>query len=318
MSDSARNPSLFQCCAAATSSAHGAVRPRRIDQRFLRSLTDAGLPTPTRTVAVTALAQVPRSVPTAAVVEGVFTPRRIDSSLTSFVVQHPEATFIVDPSFCLDAEHRAIAQLPGLLRPAVRPPADAIATVTALRAEPGLPALDFALPTHAHWDHVCGLLDLPGLPVHLHQVERDWVMAGPVPPVGGVRDSLVNRPVAEYELDGPPVLTFTRSRDLFGDGSVVLVDLAGHTPGSVGVLAHTARGWVLLAGDAAWHALQIEKVRQKSGFPGLFVDENRELTFKTLHRLHLAQQVVRVVPTHDHDAAQHLAAPRSQAAEPLR
>ncbi|WP_369640285.1 MBL fold metallo-hydrolase [Nocardia sp. JMUB6875] len=317
MSDPVRNSSLFQCCAAVTTSITGAIRPRRADQRFLRSLTDAGLPTPQRTVTVTALQQTERSVPTSAVVEGVFTPKRIGSSLTSFVIQHPEATFIVDPSFCLDAEHRAIAQLPGLLRPAVRPPADTIATITALEAEPGLPALDFALPTHAHWDHVCGLLDLPGLPVHMHSVEKDWVTTGPVAPVGGVRDGLLDRPMVEYELDGPPVLTFARSRDLFGDGSVVLVDLAGHTPGSVGVLAHTARGWVLLAGDAAWHALQIEKIRQKSGFPGIFVDVDRDLTFKTLHRLHLAQRLVKVVPTHDHAAAQHLTTRYQEAAEPL-
>ncbi|BAW07128.1 beta-lactamase [Nocardia seriolae] len=295
----------------------GAIRPRPADQRFLRSITDAGLPTPERTVTVTALRQVERSVPTSAVVEGVFTPRRIGSALTSFVIVHPEATFVVDPSYCLDAEHRAIAQLPALLRPAVRPPADTVATVSALRDEPGLPALDFALPTHAHWDHVCGLLDLPGLPVHMHGVEKNWVMTGPVAPVGGVRDGLLDRPMVEYELDGPPVLTFTRSRDLFGDGSVVLVDLAGHTPGSIGVLAHTARGWVLLAGDAAWHALQIEKIRQKSAFPGIFVDVDRDLTFKTLHRLHLAQRLVRVVPTHDHDAAQHLSTTRAEPAEPL-
>ncbi|WP_425300293.1 ABC transporter permease subunit, partial [Nocardia farcinica] len=37
-------------------------------------------------------------------------------------------------------------------------------------------------------------------------------------------------------IDGPPVLSLARSRDVFGDGSVVLVDLAGHTPGSFGVL----------------------------------------------------------------------------------
>ncbi|MGV9838015.1 MBL fold metallo-hydrolase [Nocardia niigatensis] len=317
MSDPVRKTTLWQCCTAAVSSLHGAVRPRRVDERFLRSLTDAGLPTPERTVTVTALPQFPRSAPTSAIVEGVFTPSRLASSLTSFVVQHPEATFIVDPSYCLDAEHRAIAQLHGVIRPFVRPPVETIPTITALQGESTFPALDFALPTHAHWDHVCGLLDFPDLPVHLHSTERAWVMTGPVAPVGGVRDALVDRPVVEYELDGPPVLTFTRSHDLFGDGSVVLVDLAGHTPGSVGVLAHTARGWILLAGDAAWHALQIERVRQKPGFPGLFVDENRDLAFRTLHRLHLVQRLIPVIPTHDHDAAQQLAAHREEATEPL-
>lgn len=308
VADPVRSPGIRQCCSAAAGLVLGMVRPRRPDERFIRSVADAGLPTPGRTVTVTALPQVPRSVPTAAIVEGAFTPARIENSLTSFVVGHPQATFIVDPAVCVDVERRAIAQLPAALRVAVRPPADTVPTITALGRAPIAAPLDFALPTHAHWDHVSGLLDLPGLPVHLHRTECDWIGAGPVAPVGGVRDSLRGRPVVEYELDGPPVLTFTRSHDLFGDQSVLLVDLAGHTPGSVGVLAHTGRGWILIAGDAAWHAMQIEMLRQKSSYPGLLVDEDREQTFKTLHRLHLARHAVTIVPTHDHQAVLGLSA----------
>ncbi|OBI29234.1 MBL fold metallo-hydrolase [Mycobacterium sp. E2238] len=303
-----RSPSLRQCCSAAMGSVWGAVRPRRPDQRFLRSVADAGLPEPRRTVTVTALPQVPRPVPTAAIVEGTFTPGRVGNSMTSFVVSHPDATFIVDPAVCRDVERRAIAQLPAVLRVAVRPPADTVPTVTALTRLPEPPALDFALPTHAHWDHVSGLLDLPDLPVHLHRTERDWIGSGRVAPVGGVRDSLRRRPVVDYELDGPPVLTFARSRDLFGDRSVLLVDLPGHTPGSVGVLAHTGRGWILIAGDAAWHWLQIEKVRQKASYPGVLVDEDRDEAFRTLQRLHLARHAVTIIPTHDHQAALGLTA----------
>lgn len=306
--DPVRSPSVLQCCTAAAGLVRGLVRPRRLDLRFVRSVVDAGLPDPRGSVSVTVLPQVPRSVPTAAIVEGTCKPARIENSLTSFVVAHPEATFIVDPAVCLDAEHRAIAQLPAVLRAVVRPPADTIPTITALATLPARPELDFALPTHAHWDHVSGLLDMPDLPVHLHRVEKEWIGSGPVAPVGGVRDALRDRPVIEYELDGPPVLTFTRSRDLFGDNSVILVDLAGHTPGSIGVLAHTGRGWILIAGDAAWHHLQIEKVRQKSSYPGVLVDEEREQTFRTLQRLHLARHTVRIIPTHDHQAGLRLPA----------
>ncbi|RDI53410.1 glyoxylase-like metal-dependent hydrolase (beta-lactamase superfamily II) [Nocardia mexicana] len=312
MSDPVKAPSVFECCSAAAGFVYGMARPRRRDERLLRSITDAGLPTPRRTVTVTALPQVPRPVPTPAIVEGTFAPRRVTNAMTSFVVEHPEATFLVDPGVCADVERRAIAQLPAVLRAAVRPPEATLATVEALRAAPELPSPDFALPTHAHWDHVCGLLDMPGLPVHLHRTERQWVTAGPIAPVGGVRDSLRDRPTVEYELDGPPVLTFTRSHDLFGDGTVVLVDLAGHTPGSVGLLLHTRQGWVLLAGDAAWHHRQIDAVRQKASYPGNFADADREATFRTLHRLHLARHTVRIVPTHDHDASSRLAVTHGQ------
>jgi glyoxylase-like metal-dependent hydrolase (beta-lactamase superfamily II) len=305
-----RSPGFRQCCSAAMGLISGSLRPRRADERFLRSVVDAGLPSPTATVTVAALPQVPRSVPTAAIVEGTFSPRRIDNAMTSFVITHPEATFVVDPAICADVEDRAIAQLPAALRMAVHPPADVIPTAVGL-AQSGLPPLDFALPTHAHWDHICGLLDFPGLPVHLHRPEREWVSAGPVAPVGGVRDSLRDRPLIDYELDGPPVSTFARSHDLFGDGTVVLVDLRGHTPGSIGVLAHTRDGWVLIAGDAAWHELQVENVRQKAGYPGILVDEDREEAFRSLQRLHLARHAVRVVPTHDHQAALRLSGSRA-------
>ncbi|HEY9303508.1 MAG TPA: MBL fold metallo-hydrolase [Mycobacterium sp.] len=284
------------------------MRPKRADQRFIRSIVDAELPNAGATVTVTALPQMPRSVPTPATVEGMFTPARVENSLTSFIVTHPEATFIVDPSVCVDAESRAIAQLPAVLRATVRPPSDTIPTIKALSRLPETPRLDFALPTHTHWDHVSGLLDLPDLPVHVHRVEHDWVSSGPVAPVGGVRDSLRSRPIVQYDLDGPPVLTFTKSHDLFGDNSVLLVDLPGHTPGSVGVLAHTRRGWILIAGDAAWHELQIENVRQKSSYPGGLADEDRDETFRTLHRLHLARHAVTIIPTHDHQAALRLSA----------
>jgi hypothetical protein len=118
-------------------------------------------------------------------------------------------------------------------RIAIAMTADAIGTSAAL----GEQTVDFALPTHLHWDHVCGLLDLPSVPVHVHEPELDWITTGEVAPVGGVRDALRDR--------------------------------AGHTPGSVGILVNTASGWVLLAGDAAWHTLQIENIRQKSSYPGV-------------------------------------------------
>jgi glyoxylase-like metal-dependent hydrolase (beta-lactamase superfamily II) len=213
----------------------------------------------------------------------------------------------VDPGVCVNVVERAVAQLPAVLRAAVKPSTDVVATVSAL-AEQGYAAadIDFALPTHAHWDHVCGLLDLPGLPVHLHRTEHDWVLTGSVAPVGGVRDSLEGRTTVDYELDGPPVLTFTRSHDLFGDGSVVVVDLAGHTPGSVGLLLHTSAGHMLLAGDAAWHTYQIDDIRQKSSYPGGLADVDRAEAFRTLHRLHAIKHRVTVVPTHDPRAANRL------------
>lgn len=287
---------------ALASTVKGAIRPRRPDRRFLETLVDAGLPDATRKVRLRALRQVPSEAPTALVVEGKRRPGKVRIGLTTFLVEHPEATFLIDPSVCEDISTRSLSEMPAPLRKAVEPPADHV-VIREMLDEAGVSTDDlaFALPTHLHWDHVSGLLDLPGLEIRSHATEWAWSM-GPVAPSPGVRASLVDRPAVTYELDGPPVLTFTRSHDLLGDGSVVLVDLAGHSPGSVGVLLNTERGPVLLAGDAAWHSTQIEEVRQKAGFPGCIVDADRRETFRTLHRLHAARHRALILPTHDHDA----------------
>lgn len=190
------------------------------------------------------------------------------------------------------------------LRIVVKPPRDVIDVRTG-PSQIGLDLadIDFALPTHLHWGHIAGLLDFPGLPMRLHSAGRAWPMTGERAPVGGVRSSLGDRSIDEFELDGPPVLTFARSHGLLGDGSIVLVDLAGHTPGSVGVLLNTESGPVLLAGHAAWHTTQIEQVRHKASYPGLLVDKDRPQTLTTLHRLHAIRDKVRIIPAHDPEAA---------------
>jgi glyoxylase-like metal-dependent hydrolase (beta-lactamase superfamily II) len=54
---------------------------------------------------------------------------------------------------------------------------------------------------------------------------------------------------AEWDLP-MPVDALTGQRDVFGDGRLVLLELPGHTPGSIGALARLDRnGTFLLAGD---------------------------------------------------------------------
>ncbi|NEW37279.1 MBL fold metallo-hydrolase, partial [Nocardia cyriacigeorgica] len=87
------------------------------------------------------------------------------------------------------------------------------------------------------------------------------------------------------------------------------VDLAGHTPGSIGVLLAVDDGSrVLLAGDAVWNKLQIELIREKAPMPGLLFDADRDATFATIHRLHALPDGIEVVAAHDHDAVTALAA----------
>ena len=102
--------------------------------------------------------------------------------------------------------------------------------------------------------------------------------------------------------DGPPVENFAASHDLFGDGSIVLVRMPGHTPGSLGVLVTRMKGKRLLfVGDTAWSrdavAIPSHKLKLMS-----FVDDDPVQLGESLWRLHhLAQRDgdLIIVPTHD-------------------
>lgn len=294
-------PSLSTCCQALAGLPLGVVRPRRPDHRLLASLTDHGLPTVATTVELITLPQRARMVPTPAIAEGVWRPGRTANLINAFVIRHPKATFLVDPGVCVNVIDRAVAELPWILRLAVKPRRDVVDIREAL-ALAGIDDadIDFALPTHLHWDHIAGLLDLPGLPVHLHRPEHAWMMGSQLAPQGGVRPALRNRPVTLYDLDGPPILTFPRSLDMFGDRSVILVDLPGHTPASIGIVVQTLAGPTLLAGDAVWGRVQIDRFRQKASYPGLLADADRDRAWETLHRLYAIRRSVTIIPSHDH------------------
>jgi N-acyl homoserine lactone hydrolase len=292
------------CCRGLAATPYRLARPRKRDERLLGRITDAGVPAARASVTLTVLPQSARQVPTAIVAEGAFRPRRIEMGDRAFLVEHPSARFLIDPALCEDVHTRVLPDLMLPLRLAVSPQRPVLGLGDALDAVSlGLGDIDFVLPTHLHWDHVSGVLELSyDVPLRVSVAEHEWATSDGRSNVP-VR-SLAGRTLAPYALDGPPVLTFERSHDLFGDGSVVLVDMSGHTPGSVGVLLTLGDSErVLLCGDAVWHTKQVELIREKAPFPGLIADLDRSATFATIHRLHALPKSVRLIPSHDRDAS---------------
>ncbi len=303
-------PTLLRCCAALAATPGRLLRPRRPNTALLARLEPAPLSPARTTVVLTVLVQARMAAPATIVAEGVRSLRELPMAMGAYLVEHPRARFLVDPALCAEVHRRVIPDLPFPLPLLVSPEKPVLGLSDALAARDIDPAtIDFVLPTHLHWDHVSGLHDLPDtVSVRLPAAELDWAIAGPHAPAGVVRSPLRGRSFDTVELDGPPVLTFERSLDLFGDGAVLLVDLPGHTPGSIGVLLAVEDGRrVLLAGDAVWNRLQIELLREKAPMPGQIFDMDRDAAFDTIHRLHALPDGIEVVAAHDYDAVMALA-----------
>jgi N-acyl homoserine lactone hydrolase len=100
----------------------------------------------------------------------------------------------------------------------------------------------WAILSHVHLDHAGGLMDLPRLHVLLTQEELQFA-ADPSVQAKGYVIAVHNQkfpPVSGPTLrfDPTPYETFDESADLYRDGSVIVVPLRGHTPGSVGIFVN--------------------------------------------------------------------------------
>ena len=102
--------------------------------------------------------------------------------------------------------------------------------------------LRWAILSHVHLDHAGGLMDLPPLPVLLTDEELQFAADHSVQARGYVIAVHTQKfpPVAAPTLrfEPTPYETFDESADLYRDGSVVVVPLRGHTPGSVGIFVN--------------------------------------------------------------------------------
>jgi glyoxylase-like metal-dependent hydrolase (beta-lactamase superfamily II) len=102
--------------------------------------------------------------------------------------------------------------------------------------------LRWAILSHVHLDHAGGLIDLPHLPVLLTREELQFAADPSVQAKGYVIAVHTQKfpPVAAPTLrfDPTPYETFDESADLYRDGSVIVVPLRGHTPGSLGIFVN--------------------------------------------------------------------------------
>ena len=100
--------------------------------------------------------------------------------------------------------------------------------------------------SHYHGDHTGQIDSFPGATVMIGK--GDWDAISSPKPAGGVNF----KPFAHWLSGGGKVEPLSSDKDVFGDGSVVMLDLPGHTPGHHGLLVKLKnKGNVLLTGDLA-------------------------------------------------------------------
>ena len=186
--------------------------------------------------------------------------RRVRIHAVVALIEHPALGLVlIDTGYAprvLDASRRWPYRLYRWATPMTAPQVLSLATQLGARDEP----VAAVVLTHLHADHVAGLADFPD--ARLLAPRRAWpdralrglaavraaILPDLLPPALDARVELFEP--TEGAVDCGPLGT---GLDLFGDGSVVAVDLPGHARGQAGVVVRDRwLGPALVAADALW------------------------------------------------------------------
>ena len=260
------------------------------------------------------------AIPEFVAVRGAFPPVPRIISHSAVLVRHPKATFLYDTGLCSGIS-ALVADKSLLFRK----------TIGNFQFEQSLSShlknigmesdLDFALLSHLHWDHVSGIPDIPGVLLRVNRVEYIAARLGLLDANGGlVRQLMGDNPIEFFDCMGQAYEGFRSSLDLFGDGSVVLVPLPGHTAGNTGMFINRSNGpRVFLLGDAAWVSQNYLHPATMHPFMWSLVTADDATARQTLVELHhFALQHPEVILVAMHDAEMQKKVPLSLVNASLR
>jgi glyoxylase-like metal-dependent hydrolase (beta-lactamase superfamily II) len=243
---------------------------------------------------------------------GARTSIRFGSSVA--VIEHPREGVVLFDTGYSPRFHQETARFPYSVYGKLTP-VDVCAETTAveqLRAR-GIAPDDVraVVLSHFHADHCGGVADFPRARYVYRQAA--WEAVRGLGPFGATRAGFLpgllpadfearSAPLAEGgAVDGAGTGPFRAGWDLFGDESMVLVDLPGHVRGHSGAFVRAADGReYFLVADACWLSRAFRELRMPHLVTALIMHSRKQYraTLEGIHRLATERPDLHVVPCH--------------------
>jgi len=244
-----------------------------------------------------------------AVMESLLLPggsfsKQIDSNFSAFLIKHRDEYLLFDTGMGRQIDQQYRADMPLWWRPFFKYEAPVLPAREQLDRA-GIPPLRRVILSHSHWDHAGGILDFPEAKIGVAAAEMD-VIRHPMRGPGGSWASQIGRASIQWDLlkfQPQPYRGYAQSLDLFGDGTVVLVPMPGHTPGSIGMFLTVDSGQVyFFIGDVAWTVEAVKAGAPKFWAAAALVDCHALQTQSSLEHLRdlmLKDPALVLLPAHD-------------------
>lgn len=172
--------------------------------------------------------------------------------------------------------------------------------------------INYIILSHFHADHISGLKQFPRAKF-IYNREAYCEVSG-LSAFGELKRGFLKALLPkDFELRSEPfdfsqaidvrdrIAPFSEGVDLFGDGSMILVELQGHAKGQVGLLVRESDGReTFLIADAAWRSKSYKELL----FPNrmaYFIMNNAQAynqTLEKLNALYLSKKDIRIIPSH--------------------
>jgi glyoxylase-like metal-dependent hydrolase (beta-lactamase superfamily II) len=224
------------------------------------------------------------------------------STHSAFLIKHPQGNFLIDTGLSKKID-KQFEDFTWWLKPFFSYSTQGSVKET-LRSEKI--NIDFIFLTHLHWDHASAISDFPNSSIYVSKKEKEQAFSKESSSEPGFLKN-------QYQMDSinwkeinfkdMKYGAFKRSVDLFNDGSLIAVELPGHTLGSTGYFLTLNSGKkFFFVGDTIWSVKQLKKGTHKFSIAKCLVDHDPDellKTIKVMKKIKLENPNIVFIPSHD-------------------
>lgn len=221
---------------------------------------------------------------------------RICLPVSAYLIEHPKGKILVDTGWHTDVRKNPIKHMSAVLYMASKPKLPQGNAIDEQLSMLGIDSkdLDYLFLTHMDCDHASGIrLVKDAKKIMISEEEFQAVKKGNIR-YGSRFWKDVN--LEYFKMKDSEYGPFKRAYDVFGDGSVLIIDAKGHTEGNIIIMVKNHGKFILLTGDCGYQKDSWESLR----LPGPLSNKDQMIeSLKWVRNMSHKENCMGIFATHD-------------------